>query len=120
MKSGLYRIQFWVSVRGPVTKPPRPDNQTSAARYWAAAPSLSSTALSCVRVRADTGRKMSAHKKTWSAQNIIFPKMFVHIHCVNNIIALNNSPALSPELLTDLCNGQFPGSAVRLISYTRL
>jgi len=39
--------------------------------------------LSCARVRAHTSRKTSAHKKTWSAQNI-FPKMFVHIHRVNN------------------------------------
>jgi len=36
--------------------------------------------LSCARVRAHTGRKMHAHKKTWSAQKIIFPKMFLHIH----------------------------------------
>jgi len=40
--------------------------------------------LSCARVSSHTGLKTSAHKKTWSAQNIIFPKMFVHIHCVNN------------------------------------
>src|SRR6218665_896639 len=33
-------------------------------------------------------------------------------------IALNNPPTLSPELLTDLCKGQFLVLAVRLISYT--
>ena len=38
--------------------------------------------------------------------------MFVHI-------ALNYFQALSPELLTDLCNGQFPVMAVHLISYTQ-
>src|SRR6218665_2490811 len=31
--------------------------------------------LSCARVRAHTGRKTRAHKKTWSAQKIIFPEM---------------------------------------------
>jgi len=30
-------------------------------------------------VRAHTGRKMRAQKKTWSAQKIIFQKMFLHI-----------------------------------------
>jgi len=40
--------------------------------------------LSCACVRAHTGRKTSAHKKTWSAQNIMFQKMYVHIHRVNN------------------------------------
>jgi len=34
--------------------------------------------LSCARVRAYTGCKTRAHKKTWSAQKNIFPKMFAH------------------------------------------
>jgi len=32
--------------------------------------------LSCTRVRAHTGRKTRAHKKTWSAQKMIFQKCF--------------------------------------------
>jgi len=36
--------------------------------------------LSCARVRAHTGRKTRAHKKTRSAQKLIFPKNVLHIH----------------------------------------
>jgi len=73
--------------------------------------------LSCARVRAHTGRKTSTHKKTWSAQNIIFFEKCLRTYtALITKISLNNSPALSPEILTDLCNGQFPDLAVRLIS----
>ena len=33
-----------------------------------------SKSLSCARVRAHTGREMSIHKNTWSAQNCSFKK----------------------------------------------
>ena len=32
--------------------------------------------LSCARVRASTGREMSAHKKTWSARKFSFKNVF--------------------------------------------
>src|SRR6218665_1208872 len=36
--------------------------------------------LSCACARAHTGRKTRAHKKTWSAQKIIFYRNVLHIH----------------------------------------
>jgi len=43
--------------------------------------------LSCVRVRAHTGREMSTQKKTWSAHKFSFKKMFstYFIHVILNI-----------------------------------
>jgi len=43
--------------------------------------------LSCARVRAHTGREMSAHKETWSARKFSIKKCFCtyFIHVILNI-----------------------------------
>src|SRR6218665_2855982 len=62
----------------------------------------------CACVRAHTGRKTSAHKKTWIGQHIFAKKCLLSYSALIIKISPNNLPALSPKLLTFTTPKSFP------------